>query len=131
MSGSVNKVILIGNLGKNPEHKNLTSGQSVCNFSIATTEKWKDQGGQNQEKTEWHRIVVWGKAGENCAKYLSKGQKVYIEGKLTTRSWDDKNGQKQYATEVVAAQVVFLDKPKGAGGESGGSGAGDDIAWEL
>jgi single-strand DNA-binding protein len=118
----VNKVILLGNLGKDPESKTLTSGQIVCNFSIATTEKWTDQGGQKQEKTEWHRIVVWAKLAENCAKYLTKGQKVYIEGKLTTRSWDDKNGQKQHMTEIVAAQVVFLGGGKG----NAAPAAGDD-----
>lgn len=112
---SVNKVILLGNLGKAPELKNLPSGQAVCNFSIATSETYKDKNEQKQERTEWHNIVVWGKTGENCAKYLDKGSKVYIEGKIQTRSWDDKEGKKQYRTEINALTVVFLDSRSGGG----------------
>ena len=110
---SVNKVILIGNLGSNPEVKYTPSGQAVSSFSIATNEKWKDKDGQFQEKTEWHRIVVWGKQAENCGKYLSKGKPVYIEGRLQTREWKDKDGQKKYTTEVVAQSIQFLGAKDG------------------
>lgn len=129
MAGSVNKVILVGNLGTNPELKYLPSGQPVCEFRIATSESYRDRNEQLQERTEWHRIVVWGKAGENCGKFLTKGQKVYVDGRLQTRTWDDKDGKKQYMTEVVANQVVFLSGPRGgaedgarAGGEGGYGG---------
>ena len=105
--GSVNKVILVGNLGADPEVRHTQSERSVCNLSIATTEVWKDKGGQKQEKTEWHRVTVWGDQAENCGKYLAKGRMVYVEGKLQTRSYE-KDGVKHYATEVVADRVVFL-----------------------
>lgn len=123
---SVNKVILIGNLGRDPEVKALASGGTVCNFSIATTETWKDKSGVKQEKTVWHRIVAWGKTAELCGEYLSKGRSVYIEGKLDVRKWTDKAGAERETTEVVAERVVFL----GAGGqrqESGGAGVNE--AW--
>ena len=116
MAGSVNKVIVLGNLGANPELKYLPSGQAVCEMRIATSETYKDRNEQPQERTEWHRVTVWGKTAENCSKFLQKGRQVYVEGRLQTRSWDDKEGKKQYMTEVVANQVVFL------GG--GGAGAG-------
>ncbi len=123
MAGSgVNKVILIGNLGKDPEVRYTPGGQAVANFTIATNENWTDKQGQKQERTEWHRIVVWGKAAENCGEYLSKGRQVYIEGRLQTREWINKEGQKQYTTEVVAnpvGGVIFL-----SGGTGGGRGAG-------
>lgn len=105
---SINKVILIGNLGQNPELKHTPNGQAVANFSIATNENWKDKSGQDQSRTEWHRIVVWGKTAENCAKYLAKGRPVYIEGKLQTRQWQDKDGQTKYTTEIQAQTVQFL-----------------------
>jgi single-strand DNA-binding protein len=111
----INKVILVGNLGKDPELRHTPQGQAVCNFSIATSESWNDKSGQKQERTEWHRIVVWGKLGELCAKYLSKGRQAYIEGKLQTRAWDDKDGQKRYTTEVIALTVQFLGAGAGAG----------------
>jgi len=117
--GSVNRVILLGNLGADPELKWTPSGRAVCNLRVATTEVFKDKGGQRQEKTEWHRITVWGDQGENAAKYLAKGRSVYVEGKLQTRSWE-KDGQKHYATDVVADRVVFLG---GGGGEGRGDGA--------
>lgn len=104
---SVNKVILVGNLGKDPEIRHTQTGKSVVQFSIATTEKWNDANGNAKEQTEWHRIVVWGKTAENCAKFLKKGSSVFIEGRLTTRSWEDQ-GQKRYSTEVVADRVQFL-----------------------
>jgi len=124
MAGSVNKVIVIGHLGANPELKYLPSGQPVCEMRVATSETYRDRNDQPAERTEWHRIVVWGKTAENCSKFLQKGRQVYVEGRLQTRSWDDKEGKKQYMTEIVANQVVFL----GGGGreegarESGGGG---------
>ncbi len=110
---SVNKVILIGNLGQDPEKRVTGGGQTVCTFSIATTDRWSDKGGQPQERTEWHRIVVWGPQAENCAQYLSKGRQAYIEGRLQTRQWEDKEGNKRQTTEVVAQRVQFLGGPKG------------------
>lgn len=107
MSG-VNKVIIIGRLGADPELKTVTGGQSVCRLSVATSENWTDREGQKQERTEWHRIVVWGKLAELCGKYLSKGRQAYIEGRLQTRSWEDQQGQKRYTTEIVANTVQFL-----------------------
>jgi single-strand DNA-binding protein len=122
--GSVNKVILIGNLGADPELKYTPSSRALCNLRIATTEVFKDKGGQRQEKTEWHRVTVWGDQAENCSKYLSKGRSVYIEGRLQTRTYD-KDGQKHYATDIVADRVVFLGSGGGAaGGAEGGGGGG-------
>ena len=118
----VNKVILVGNLGRDPEVRYTPSGQAVANFSIAVSENWTDKQGQKQERTEWVRIVVWGKTAENCGEYLSKGRQVYIEGKLQTREYTDKEGVKKYSTEVVAnpvGGVVFL----AGGGQGGGRGA--------
>lgn len=109
MSG-VNKVILVGRLGADPEIRYTQSGSGVTNFNIATSENWTDKEGQRQERTEWHRIVVWGKMAETCAQYLGKGRQVYVEGRLQTRQWDDKEGNKRYTTEVVANTVQFLDK---------------------
>jgi len=106
---SVNKVILLGRLGQDP---------SVCNFSIATTESWSDKSGQKQERTEWHRIVVWGKLGELCNQYLAKGRQAFIEGTLQTRSWDDKQGQKRYTTEINAKSVQFVGGPSAERGDS-------------
>lgn len=108
MAGSVNKVILLGNLGADPELKYLPSGQAVCEMRVATTFEYKDKSDQKQERTEWHKVVMWGKTAENAAKHLHKGQQVYIEGRLQTRSWNSPDGKKNYTTEVVADQVVFL-----------------------
>ena len=119
--GSVNKVILIGNLGADPELKYTPSSRALCNLRIATTDVFKDKGGQRQERTEWHRVTVWGDQAENCSKYLSKGRSVYVEGRLQTRSYD-KEGQKHYATDVVAERVVFLGSGGGGGGAPGGEG---------
>ena len=105
---SINKAIIIGRLGNDPEVKTLPSEQTVCNFNVATSEFWNDRSGQKQERTEWHRIVVWGKTAENCGKYLAKGRQVFIEGRLQTRSWEDNQGQKRYTTEIVANNVQFL-----------------------
>lgn len=123
----VNKVILVGNLGKDPELRHTPQGQAVATFSIATSESWNDKSGQKQERTEWHRIVVWGKQAELCSKYLSKGRKAYIEGRLQTRAWDDKEGQKRYTTEIVANTVQFLDSNASRGSSmDGGHGGGED-----
>jgi single-strand DNA-binding protein len=108
MAGGVNKVILIGNLGRDPELKTTGSGGAVCNFSIATSETWKDKSGVKQEKTTWHRIVAWGKNAELCAEFLSKGRQAYIEGKLDVRKYTDKAGAEREVTEVVVERVVFL-----------------------
>ncbi len=108
---SRNLVILIGRLGKDPELKYTPGGKAVCNFSLATSEKWKDQSGEVQEKTEWHKIVAWGKPAENSAKWLSKGKLVYIEGKLQTRSWE-KDGQTHYTTEIVVREWQALEYEK-------------------
>lgn len=122
MSG-VNKVILVGRLGADPEIKTVGSGQSVARLSLATSENWTGKDGQKQERTEWHRIVVWGRQAENCAKHLSKGRQVYVEGRLQTRSWEDPQGQKKYSTEIVASTVQFL----GGGSErSANNGTSDE-----
>jgi single-strand DNA-binding protein len=107
MAGSVNKVILVGNLGADPEVRFTPGGQTVCNFRMATTESWNDKGGQKQERTEWHRIVVWGKLAELCGEYLKKGRQAYVEGKLQTREFEHQ-GQKKHTTEIIASQVVFI-----------------------
>ena len=109
----INKAILIGNLGSDPEVRYTQSGAAVANFTIATTEKWKGQDGQMQEQTEWHRIVAFASLGEICGEYLSKGSKVYIEGRIQTRKWEDKDGNSRYTTEIVAREMKMLDS-KGA-----------------
>lgn len=109
MSG-VNKVILVGRLGNDPEIRYTQQGVAVTNFNIATSENWVDKAGLKQERTEWHRIVVWGKMAETCSQYLAKGRQVFVEGRLQTRQWEDKDGGKRYTTEVVAATVQFLDR---------------------
>ena len=129
MAGSgLNKVMLIGNLGKDPEVRYTPGGQAVANFTIATNEAWTDKSGAKQERTEWHRIVAWGKTAELCGEYLTKGRQVYIEGKIQTREWNNKEGVKQYTTEIVAGQVLFLaGGERGAGqGQGRGKGGGAD-----
>ena len=111
---SINKVILIGRLGQDPELKYTPSGSAVCNFSMATSESWADKSGQKQEKTEWHRIVVWGKLAELCNQYLAKGRQAFVEGSLQTRSWEGKDGQKRYTTEINARNIQFLGGQAGA-----------------
>jgi len=119
----VNKVILIGNLGRDPELRYTQSGQPVANFTLATTESWnKRDGSGREEKTEWHRIVAWARTAELCAQYLAKGRSVYVEGRLQTREWEDREGKKQRTTEIVATTVQFLG---GRGGAGGAAGAGD------
>lgn len=108
---SVNKVILIGNLGRDPELRYTSSGQPVANFTLATNRQWTDREGQTQQEAEWHRIVAWGKLGEICHQYLTKGRQVYIEGRLQTRTWEDRDGQQRRSTEIVANQMVMLGSP--------------------
>ncbi|MFH0903431.1 MAG: single-stranded DNA-binding protein [Pseudomonadota bacterium] len=117
--GGINKVILIGNLGADPELRYTPSGQPVCDLRVATNESWTDKNGQKQERTEWHRVVFWGKQGEILKQYMSKGRQLYIEGRLQTRSWDDKDGNKKYSTEIIGNNFLFL----GGGGASAEAGA--------
>jgi single-strand DNA-binding protein len=125
MAGGVNKVILIGNLGADPEVRFTGGGQAVANFRIATSESWKDKNGQQQERTEWHRIVVWGKQAELCGEYLKKGRQCYVEGRLQTREWTDKENKKNWTTEVVAMSVRFLGgRPEGASAAPRANGNG-------
>jgi len=118
MARSVNKVILLGNLGKDPELRYTPSGQAVARFSLATSDRWRDKNsGEWQDRTEWHTIVCWAKLAETVGQYLTKGSSVYIEGRLQTRSWDDKEGKKHYSTEVIANELVMV------GGRNAGAGA--------
>ena len=114
---SVNKVILVGNLGRDPEVRFTAGGKAVARFSVATSEVWNDAEGSRQERTEWHNVVVWGKQAESCGQYLQKGRQVYIEGSIRSRQYDDKDGNKKYITEVIAQRVQFL-----GGGRPGGTG---------
>jgi single-strand DNA-binding protein len=113
--GSVNKVILVGNLGRDAELRYTPGGAPVATLNLATTEVWNDKGGQRQEKTEWHRVVLWGKTAESLNEYLTKGKQIYVEGRLQTRQWDDKDGNKRYTTEIRGDRVVLL------GGGGGGA----------
>ena len=120
---SVNKVILIGNLGRDPEMRYTQGGTPVATLSIATTRVYTNKSNDRVEETEWHRVTVWSKAAEHCNQYLSKGRQVYVEGRLQTRSYDDKDGNKKYSTEIIADQVLFLGG-RGEGGGGGGGGGG-------
>jgi len=124
----LNKFMGIGNLGADPELRTTTSGTSVCEFRLAINESWFDKASnERKERTEWIRVIVWGKSGENCAKYLSKGSKAFVEGRIQTREWQDKDGNKRYTTEIVASSVQFLSTKGSAGGgshaPSGGGGS--------
>lgn len=120
----INKVILIGNLGADPEVRYAQNGKAVANFNVATSERWKGQDGQMNESSEWHKVVAWDKLAENCKEYLRKGSKVYVEGKLQTRKWQNKDGANQYTTEIIANNVQFLT-PKGeSSGKCGNQGGG-------
>ena len=138
MSG-VNKVIIVGRLGADPEVKTVSGGTSVARLSVATSENWTDKEGQKQERTEWHRVVVWGKLAELCGKYLHKGRQVYLEGRLQTRKWEDQQGQARYTTEVVAQTVQFLGggAAAGTGGDNAfpqdfaGPGASNEPAFDA
>lgn len=126
MAGGINKVILVGNLGQDPEIRYTPDGRPIANFSIATSETWNDKNtGERREKTEWHRVVVFGKLAEICGEYLSKGRQVYIEGKLQTRKWQTKEGQDRWTTEVVVDMrgTMQMLGPREAGGGGGGGGA--------
>ena len=133
--GSVNKVILVGNLGRDAELRYTPGGAAVATINMATTEIWNDKAGQRQEKTEWHRVVLWGKSAESLAEYLTKGKQIYVEGRLQTRQWDDKDGNKRYTTEIRGDRIVLLGGGGGgARGSYGGgarpgasSGGGDDM----
>jgi len=118
--GSVNKVILVGNLGRDAELRYTHGGAAVATINMATTEVWNDKAGQRQEKTEWHRVVLWGKSAESLAEYLVKGKQIYVEGRLQTRQWDDKDGNKRYTTEIRSDRIVLL-------GGGGGGGRGQSI----
>jgi single-strand DNA-binding protein len=118
---SVNKVILVGRLGKDPEIRSTPNGQTVAKFTVATDERYTDRNGEKQERTEWHNIVAWGKLAEICGQYLRKGKLIYIDGSIRTDSWDDKeSGQKRYRTEIIANQMQMLDR---RGDEGGGGGS--------
>jgi single-strand DNA-binding protein len=134
--GSVNKVILVGNLGRDAELRYTPGGAAVATINMATTEVWNDKAGQRQEKTEWHRVVLWGKTAESLNEYLTKGKQIYVEGRLQTRQWDDKDGNKRYTTEIRGDRVVLLggggggrgaSSGGGERGERGGSGGGGDF----
>lgn len=117
MARGVNKVILIGNLGQDPESRTTPGGTTVTNLRLATTESWRDkQSGEQKEQTEWHTVVLWNRLGEIAAEYLKKGQQVYIEGSLRTRKWQDKSGNDRYSTEIVASEMQMLSSGKGGGG---------------
>lgn len=128
MSGSLNKVILIGNLGNDPDVRSLQSGDKVCNLSLATNERWRDRDGNQQERTEWHRVVIFGRTAEIAERFLKRGAKVLIEGQLQTRKWQDQSGQERYTTEVVvrpySGQMTMMDGRDGAGGTSSGASGG-------
>ena len=132
---SINKVIIIGNLGRDPETRYMPDGGAITNISVATTDKWKDKNGEMQEKTEWHRVAFFGKLAEIAGEYLKKGSQVYVEGRLQTRKWQDKDGADKYTTEIVANQMQMLGSRSGSGagggraemadaGEGGGGGGG-------
>jgi single-strand DNA-binding protein len=137
----VNKVILVGNLGRDPEVRSTPSGQSVAEFSLATSRKWKDRDGNRQEQTEWHRVVCWGRQAEVAGQYLTKGKQIYVEGRIQTSSWDDKqSGEKRYKTEIICDNFQMLGrKDEGPGGGGGGydrqappagpTGGDDDIPF--
>ncbi len=139
----INKVILVGNLGRDPEIRHTQNGSAVANFTLATSRRYKDRDGQQQEQTEWHRIVAWARLAEICAEYLTKGKQVYIEGRLQTREWEDKEGNKRYTTEIVALDMQMLGRrgdfeqdarPQGPDSDApapapGGAGGDDDIPF--
>lgn len=129
MARSINKAILVGNVGKDPEIKFLPSGSAVANFGLATSERFKDKSGEFQERTEWHNIVAYQRTAEIIRDYVKKGSKLYIEGRIQTRSWDDQSGKKQYRTEIVVNDLVLLSG-RGEGGESGGYSRGGSNSYD-
>lgn len=124
----INKVVLIGNLGADPEVRYSQAGDAVASFKVATTEKWKDKNGEWQEQTEWHPVVAWRKLGEICGQYLAKGSRVYIEGKLQTRKWQDKDGNDRHTTEIVAKEMKMLS-PRAGQAAQGGHDMGEDVPF--
>jgi single-strand DNA-binding protein len=132
--GSVNKVILVGNLGRDPEVRYTQGGAAVANFTLATNEVWNDKSGARQERTEWHRIVVWGKTAEIAKEHLSKGKQVYIEGSIQTRQWDDREGNKRTTVEIKAQRLVLIGRggmgEAGGGEMRGGGAAGPDVVMD-
>jgi len=126
--GSVNKVILVGNLGRDAELRYTPGGAAVATLNMATTEVWNDKAGQRQEKTEWHRVVLWGKSAESLSEYLTKGKQIYVEGRLQTRQWDDKDGNKRYTTEIRGDRIVLLGGGGGGAGRAQNRGAGATAA---
>ena len=136
MSNGVNKSIIIGFLGSDPELRHTAAGASVCNLRVATNERWTDKAGQKQEHTEWHRVTVWGARAQAAAKYLEKGRQVYVEGRLRTRQWEDKDGVTRYTTEIVATDIQFLgsaskSKPAGKGSDAPQPADADDFEAEF
>ncbi len=142
---SLNKVMLLGRLGRDPELRYTGSGKAVATFTMATSSQWKDQDGNDQERTEWHRIVAWSRLGEICAEYLSKGKQVYLEGRIQTRDWEDQDGNKRTTTEIVLNDMIMLGgggpnrdysdrddgrRPSKGAGRSGGSGGGSSSNYE-
>ena len=134
--GSVNKVILVGNLGRDAELRYTPGGAAVATLNMATTEVWNDKSGQKQEKTEWHRVVLWGKSAETLSEYLTKGKQIYVEGRLQTRQWDDKDGNKRYTTEIRGDRIVLLSgggagmgaaRPQRAAAHAGGGGGAEHM----
>ncbi|MBI5478048.1 MAG: single-stranded DNA-binding protein [Deltaproteobacteria bacterium] len=128
---SLNRAIIIGNLGKTPELRRTPAGQAVCDLTVATNEAYTDKGGEKRESTEWHKVVVWGRSAENCVTYLAKGRPVCVEGRLQTRAWDDREGKKRYTTEIVASRVHFLNGGRGQGDGAAASPARDSGAEPL
>lgn len=125
---NLNRAMIIGNLTRDPETRTTPSGQTVCNFSVATSSQWKDAQGQKQERTEYHPIVAWGKLAEICTQYLGKGRKIYIEGRLQTREWEAQDGAKKSRTEIVAENMIMLDRAP-AGGQTGAVAAGQGPSY--
>ncbi len=128
---SVNKVILIGNLGKDPESKVMANGDTVTNITLATTDSWKDKSGEKQEKTEWHRVTFYRQLAEIVAKYLKKGSPVYIEGRLENRKWTDKNGAERYTTEIIAKEMTMLGGKQQAGSGNSKPAKTDDFDGDI
>jgi single-strand DNA-binding protein len=132
MAGSLNKVLLIGNVGRDPELRYLAGGEAVTTFSLATDRRWRGDDGQAHEQTEWHNVVAWRKLAEQCGEYLARGRQVYVEGRLQTRTWDDQaSGQKRYRTEIVAERMVLLDSRGDRAGADATAQAPEDAAEDA
>lgn len=129
--GSVNKVILVGNLGRDAELRYTPGGAAVATLNLATTEVWNDRNNQRQEKTEWHRVVLWGKQAESLQEYLTKGKQIFVEGRLQTRQWDDKDGNKRYTTEIKADRITLLGGGSGRGGGGAERGGGASMGGGM